>query len=211
MYRGASFGDAFQRVKETLNVPIMFTEFGADAFNAVENAEDQQSQAYYMVNNWKEIYENAAGMGKAGNSIGGFTFQFSDGWWKFGQTTKLSVQDNNASWSNGGYLQDYVAGENNMNEEWFGICAKGPTNERGLYQLYPRAAYYALKEAHLMDPYAEGISLKTIDAHFSGIEISSAMLQARGDNAALVGEQMKKVRISGLRAEHRGHPDLNTG
>ncbi len=201
MYRGASFGDAFQRVKDVLNVPIMFTEFGADAFNVIDNAEDQQSQAYYMVNNWKEIYENASGLGKAGNSIGGFTFQFSDGWWKFGQTTNLSVQDNNASWSNGGYLQDYVAGENNMNEEWFGICAKGPTNERGLYKLYPRAAYYALKEAHLLNPYAEGSSLKVIDTHFSGIELSSAVLQARGDNAALVGEQLKKVRISGLRAE----------
>jgi len=117
MYRGASFGDAFQRVRDVLNVPIMFTEFGADAFNAVENAEDQQPQAYYMVNNWKEIYENAAGLGKTGNSIGGFTFQFSDGWWKYGQTTNLSVQDNNASWSNGGYLHDYVSGENNMNEE----------------------------------------------------------------------------------------------
>jgi hypothetical protein len=201
MYRGASFGDAFQRVRDVLNVPIMFTEFGADAFNAIENAEDQQPQAYYMVNNWKEIYENAAGLGKAGNSIGGFTFQFSDGWWKYGQTTNLSVQDNNASWSNGGYLHDYVAGENNMNEEWFGVCAKGPTNERGLYQLYPRAAYYALKEAHLFNPYAEGVTLKSIDAHFSGIGLSSAVLQARGDKAALVGEQLKKVRISGMRAE----------
>lgn len=71
MYRGVSFGDAFQRVKDELNKPIMYTEFGADAFNTIENAEDQQSQAYYMVNNWKEIYENAAGLGKVGNSIGG--------------------------------------------------------------------------------------------------------------------------------------------
>lgn len=201
MYRGASFGDAFQRVRDVLNLPIMFTEFGADAFNAIENGEDQQPQAYYMVNNWQEIYENAAGLGKSGNSIGGFTFQFSDGWWKNGQTTNLSVQDNNASWSNGGYLHDYVAGENNMNEEWFGICAKGPTNERGLYQLFPRAAYYALKEAHLLNPYDEGVTLRSIDAHFSGIELSSAVLQARGDKAALVSEQLKKVRISGMRAE----------
>ena len=51
----------------------MFTEFGADAFNAVSNSEDQESQAYYMVGNWKEIYANAAGMGNANNSIGGFT------------------------------------------------------------------------------------------------------------------------------------------
>ena len=26
---------------------------------------------------------------------------------------------------------DFAPGENNMNEEWFGICAKGPTNARG--------------------------------------------------------------------------------
>jgi hypothetical protein len=201
MYRGASFGDAFQRVKEVLDIPIMFTEFGADAFNAVENDEDQQSQAYYMVQNWKEIYGNAAGMGNAGNCIGGFTFQFSDGWWKYGQTTDLDVQDNHASWANGGYLSDYVPGENNMNEEWFGICAKGPTNERGLYQLYPRAAYYALKEVHTVNPYDNGVTPESLERHFSGIELSSAVLQARGDKASLVGEQVKKVRVSGLRAE----------
>ncbi|MDG2357627.1 MAG: glycoside hydrolase family 2 TIM barrel-domain containing protein, partial [Polaribacter sp.] len=33
MYRGKSFGNAFERVKNELNLPIMFTEFGSDAFN----------------------------------------------------------------------------------------------------------------------------------------------------------------------------------
>ena len=32
-----------------------------------------------------------------------------------------------------------------MNEEWFGICAKGDADKNGLYNLYPRVAYYALK------------------------------------------------------------------
>ena len=201
MYRGVSFGDAFQKVKDDYNKPIMFTEFGADAFNAVENAEDQQSQAYYMVGNWKEIYENAAGMGKAGNSIGGFTFQFSDGWWKYGQTKNLDIHDNNASWSNGGYRSDFEEGENNMNEEWFGICAKGQTNHRGLYDLYPRAAYYALKDVHLLNPYASEITLQGIENHFSSIQLMDAVIKARGDKAALLGEQTKKVRISGLRAD----------
>jgi len=98
MYRGKSFSDAFERVKKELDMPILFTEFGADAFNAVSNQEDQKMQAFYMVENWKEIYQNAAGLGKAGNAIGGFTFQFSDGWWKYGQTKNLEVHDNNASW-----------------------------------------------------------------------------------------------------------------
>lgn len=201
MYRGVSFGDAFQRVKDELNKPILFTEFGADAFNVLENAEDQQSQAYYMVGNWKEIYENAAGFGKANNSLGGFTFQFSDGWWKYGQTENLDVHDNNASWANGGYLRDYEEGENNMNEEWFGICAKGQTNARGLYTLYPRAAYYALKEAHKFDPYAAGATLDRVDNYFSSIQLMDAVIKARGDNAALAAERGGKLRVSQLRAE----------
>ncbi len=201
VYRGVSFGDAFQRVRDEINKPILFTEFGADAFNARDNQEDQASQAYYMVGNWKEIYENAAGLGKAGNSLGGFTFQFSDGWWKYGQTERLDVHDNNASWANGGYLSDFVEGENNMNEEWFGICAKGPTNARGLYQLYPRAAYYALKEAHQLNPYGSGVTLQDIQGHFSKINAMDAMLKARGDQAALENEELKKVRVSGLRAD----------
>lgn len=201
MYRGVSFGDAFRRVKEEFNKPIMFTEFGADAFNAINNEEDQEAQAYYMVGNWKEIYENAAGLGKAENSIGGFTFQFSDGWWKFGQTSNLEIHDNNASWANGGYLRDFMEGENNMNEEWFGICAKGPTNERGIYRLYPRAAYYALKIAHGLNPYLEGVSLQSIENHFSSIQLTDAVIEARGDKAALIGEELKKVRLSSLRAD----------
>jgi len=201
MYRGISFGDAFQRVRDELNKPILFTEFGVDAFNTIENAEDQQSQAYYMVGNWKEIYQNAAGLGKVGNSLGGFTFQFSDGWWKFGQTKNLSIHDNNASWSNGGYDRDFVKGENNMNEEWFGICAKGQTSPRGLYTLYPRASYYALKEAHGLNPYAEGISQEGIDQHFGKIELMDAVIKARGDKAALIGESSAKLGISELRAE----------
>lgn len=200
MYRGASFGDAFERVRKEFNKPILFTEFGADAFNAIDNQEDQKSQAYYNLANWKEIYENAPGLGLSNNSIGGFTFQFSDGWWKYGQTKNLDVHDNNASWGNGGYAMDYVEGANNMNEEWFGVCAKGATNERGLYQLYPRAAYYALKEAHSINLNAEGTTLQSIQAHFDQISIIEAVMKARGDKAALIGEQSQKIRLSEMSA-----------
>jgi hypothetical protein len=37
-------------------------------------------KAYYLAGNWKKAA--GTGLGKAENSIGGFTFQFSDGWWK---------------------------------------------------------------------------------------------------------------------------------
>jgi hypothetical protein len=199
MYRGVTFTDAFTTVKEKLDMPIMLTEFGADAFNALDNQEDQKMQAFYMVNNWKDIYENAAGLGKAENAIGGFTFQFSDGWWKLGQTENLDIHDSGASWSNGGYYLDTKNGSNNMNEEWFGICAKGPNNERGLYTLYPRAAYYSLKEAHNLNPYDEGMTGDFVSNYFSNINLMDGVLRARGDKAALGGNE--KVRISQLRAE----------
>jgi len=206
MYRGKSFGDAFKRVKNELNMPIMFTEFGADAFNAVTNEEDQKMQAHFMVENWREIYQNAAGLGKAENSLGGFTFQFSDGWWKFGQTKDLDVHDNNASWSNGGYYIDFKEGKNNMNEEWFGICAKGPTNAVGLYTLYPRAAYYSLQEAHRINPFDEGVTSSSVAKHFSNISLMDGVLRARGGNATMGSSE--KIRLSNLRAEFT---TFNTG
>lgn len=210
-YRGKSFGDMFQVVKDKLNKPIMFTEFGSDAYNAIENQEDQKMQAFYMVENWKEIYENAAGFGKVGNSIGGFTFQFSDGWWKagFDDREDADTHQTESTWNAGGYtIDEAFKGANNMNEEWFGICAKGPTNERGLYTLYPRAAYYALKDIHSLNPYGDGVDTAFMQNYFSNINLMDAVLRARGDKAALIGDGSDKIKLSNLRAEFT---TFNTG
>jgi hypothetical protein len=208
VYRGVSFGDLFERVKKEYGKPVLFTEFGSDAFNVLTNQEDQNAQAFYLKGNWKEIYENAAGLGKSGNSLGGFTFQFSDGWWKYGQTKNLDVHDSNASWSNGGYQKDFIEGQNNMNEEWFGICAKGPTNEKGHYQLYPRAAYYVLKDIHKLNPFKEGINNQVVNTHFGEANLMDAALRARGDKAALSANDGGIIKLSNLRAEFT---TFNTG
>ncbi len=197
-YRGLTFTDLFDRAKKEIDKPVVLTEFGSDAYNNKANKEDQEYQARVLVSNWKEIYANAAGMGKNGNALGGFTFQFSDGWWKTGQTSNLDEHDVTASWSNGGYLNDYAPGDNNMNEEWFGICAKGPTNERGTYQLYPRAAYYALKEVHQLNPY--GAEAKARAGMIDNIQIADAALRARGDKAAQQSEEKGKLYLSDLQA-----------
>ena len=189
MYRGKSFTDAFERVKKELDMPILFTEFGADAFNVISNKEDQEMQAFYMVENWKEIYQNAAGLGKSGNAIGGFTFQFSDGWWKYGQIKNLTIHDNNASWSNRGYYLDIEGSNNNMNEEWFGVCAKGPTNSKGLYNLYPRAAYFALQEVHQLNPFLKEMNLTIISEHFKKIRLKKHVLKAKEHNKSLLKDE----------------------
>jgi hypothetical protein len=182
IYRGKSFGDVFEKVKKKYGKPILFTEFGSDALNANSNLEDQNAQAAILKENWKEMYENAAGIGKSGNCLGGFTFQFSDGWWKYGQSKNLDIHDLNASWVNGGYSFDFVKGKNNMNEEWFGICAKGPTDAKGMYRLYPRSAYYILKEIHQINPYSNVKSLDEMINNFDKIEIIEASKKAENSN-----------------------------
>lgn len=164
-------------------MPILFTEFGSDAFNAVTNTEDQKMQSFFMVENWKEIYLNVYGLGKYENSLGGFTFQFSDGWWKYAQIKNLDIHDNNASWYNGGYYLDInkEKNNNNMNEEWFGICAKGPTNPSGSYTLYPRAAYYSLKQVHSFNPF-ESDAKNSLVKYFSNISLKDGVLRAKKNN-----------------------------
>jgi len=207
-YRGVSFTDLYDRVRDEYGKPVLLTEFGSDAFNARTMQEDQLAQAYYKHGNWKEIYKNAAGMGHANNSIGGYTFQFSDGWWKHGQTVDLDVHNIEASWANGGYQFDYVEGQNNMNEEWFGITAKGATNHMGLYDLYPRAAYYVLQQAHKFDPYERNASAESLERHFANISLQEARLRARGDKGALDSESSKLIRLSRFTAEFK---TFNTG
>ncbi|HET9328675.1 MAG TPA: glycoside hydrolase family 2 TIM barrel-domain containing protein [Candidatus Eisenbacteria bacterium] len=201
VYRGVSVGDLYQKVWDATGKPVLFSEFGCDAFNAREGREDQAMQARYLIGQWREIYEQSAGKGRVGNAIGGFVFQWSDGWWKYGQDSRLDVHDTHASWPDGGYVEDFVAGDNNMNEEWWGICAKGRPDDRGLFELYPRAAYYALQRCWALDAYAPGTDLRAIDAHFAGIDATSAVQQARGDKAQETADIAGKARVSGVRME----------
>jgi hypothetical protein len=70
-------GDAFIK-KEELNKPILFTVRSVPITRMLKIKSLRRT--------FNKKFKNAAGLGKAGNSIGGFTFQFSDGWWKYGQT-----------------------------------------------------------------------------------------------------------------------------
>jgi hypothetical protein len=153
-YRGKSFTDLFERSKKELGLPVLFFEFGSDAYNALKGREDQVSQAIYLKQQWREMYNKAYGKGEEGNCIGGFTFEWRDEWWKYGQSKNLDIHDNTASWGNGGYSFDYDAKhKNNMNEEWFGICRLGPPDANGVAIAEPRMAYYVIAEIFKMDPY----------------------------------------------------------
>jgi hypothetical protein len=138
--------------------------------------EDQKMQAYYLLENLKEIDQYAAGLGKVQNAIGGFTFQFSDGWWKSGFDDRKNADSHQAefTWNAGRYLVDQGFPEaKNMNEEWFRICAKGPTNARGFYTLYPRATYYASKQAHSLNLFGEDIDATSASFISDSVNLST--------------------------------------
>jgi hypothetical protein len=200
-YRGISVGDMNQRVKDAMNIPLCYTEFGSDAFNARTMSEDQLMQAKYLIGQWQEIYERSYGKGQEGNHIGGMIFQWADGWWKFRQEERLDIHDTNASWANGAYREDFVEGDNNMNEEWWGICAKGRTNSAGYFELYPRAAYYALAKAFTLDPYAPDTDIEKIRKHFATVTPGAAMMEAKGSTAAKQSSEGAKLRVSSMRME----------
>jgi len=202
VYRGSSFTSLWADVEEKLDMPVVFFEFGSDAFNARTFQEDQFNQAVILKDQWREMYNKAYGNGEEGNSIGAFVFEWRDEWWKYLQVENLDIQDTNASWSNQAYLFDWAEGKNNMNEEWFGITALGPANSDGVYTARPRMAYDVLAEVFSLDPYEA--SKSEINAMFTNMNID--LYQLKGEVRMLKAdntEQQRKLQFTGgdVRAE----------
>jgi len=200
VYRGPTFTDLWQRVDEKLDLPVVFFEFGSDAFNARTFEEDQVSQAMILKSQWQEIYQKSYGHGEEGNAIGGYIFEWRDEWWKYLQTENLDIQDTNASWSNQAYLFDWTPDGNNMNEEWFGITALGTTNAEGVYKAIPRMAYDVMQEVFSMDPYEA--SMSEINTMFATMDVG--YYELRGDvrrTMAAVTESERKLRFTGGRLQ----------
>ena len=202
VYRGVSSGDLFQRVRDEMGVPFVYTEFGADAWDAKRDREDDVSQAGYLLGQWREIYEQSYGKGGAGTALGGFIFQWSDGWWKFRQEENLDVHDTNASWATGAYVHDFVEGRNNMNEEWWGIAAKGPSDGRGFIPLTPRTAYYVLQHAFRLDPYAGTTTVDIIRRSFGEIRLSDYSHRYATGRALDEVKRLGAVRLGDVRMRY---------
>jgi beta-galactosidase len=190
-YRGMSFTNLWQQVEETLDLPVLFFEQGSDAFNARTFEEDQLAQARFLKSQWQEMYNKAWGNGEEGNSIGAFVFEWRDEWWKYLQEERLDIHDTNASWAAGGYTQDFVQGQNNMNEEWWGIASLGNENADGVAEAIPRMAYDVLSEVWTMDPYAE----RKVAMNEAFDDLDMEYLALKSDVRALKSESKEKKQI----------------
>lgn len=199
VYRGKSVGDLYARVSEEASLPVLYSEFGCDAYDAKRKEENPLPQAKMLLEQWREIYEESWGKGSVGNALGGFTFQWSDGWWKYKQQERLDVHDANASWANGGYSFDFVEGQNNMNEEWWGITAKGRPDKDGRYKVIPRPAFYALQQAYTLDPFMEGLTREAIGEHFDRIQPENYVHRYVAGTTAEKVATLEKLRLTQLR------------
>jgi len=150
IYRGKSFGNIFRNLRNTFDRPLVFIEFGCDAYNAYSKEEDEANQAKFLESQWIQIYQNLANNPKGeGNCLGGAIFEWSDEWWKNKEYDPQSwfVHDTGSNWSNGAYYFDIkVEGNKNMNEEWFGLVSLSEELEDGLNKRTPRKSYYTLRE-----------------------------------------------------------------
>ena len=151
IYRGKSFGNLFKSLKATFDKPLLLSEFGADAYDALKQKESQEMQALFLESQWRQIYDNlATNKAGEGNCIGGTMFEWTDEWWKHNpvDAESLNVHDTESNWSNGSYYFDITAPKNmNMNEEWFGIVTlSNDQKEFGLDKRIPRKAYYVIRD-----------------------------------------------------------------
>ncbi len=147
IYRGRTFGNIYRLVKSTFNKPILFSEIGADSYNAYLKKEDQGMQAFFLESQWIEIYKNIYPRGEK-NVLGGVIFEWVDEWWKHNPDLPSGwrVHNTEAGWSNPSYYFDIQAPNNfNMNEEWFGVVKQLEEKEDGVYKREPRKAFYVLK------------------------------------------------------------------
>ncbi len=190
-YRGKSFTSLWAEVDEKLDLPVVFFEFGSDAFNARTFEEDQLAQAQMLKAQWQEMYNKSYGNGEEGNASGGFVFQWRDEWWKYLQEENLDIHDTNASWANGGYAHDFVEGQNNMNEEWWGISALGTPNADGVYEAIPRMAYDVLSEVWKADPYT--YKKAAINQTFDDVDME--YLALKSDVRQLKSESKQKSQL----------------
>ena len=121
IYRGCSFSGAFNEYRNKVDCdrPLVVTEFGADSWDSILDAENQTMQADCLGQLLDEADQELAVRTASGSLSGQVIFSWTDEWWKAecDPGTSWFTQDTCTSWTQGGYPDPSI------NEEWWGIAS----------------------------------------------------------------------------------------
>jgi len=130
------FGTLWNRIRISVDRPVLISEYGADSFNQARGKEDEDFQALYHRRAWNDIVANSIWGSGAGNAVGGVVFCWLDKWWLCGSSKVHDVE----SGARPGPKPD-----GHIHDEWMGICGQG-NGTRSPFIRQPRKAYYLYKD-----------------------------------------------------------------
>ncbi|MFT5208025.1 MAG: hypothetical protein ACI9CF_001789 [Candidatus Omnitrophota bacterium] len=134
-----SMGSVNQLVRHYLDRPLMFTEWGNDAYFEGRGP-DEAAQSEYILGNWEDMLINSYGRAGEGNVIGGVLFEWMDEWWKSpvsGGPWGAKKHDTQGD-------SVFPFKDDRMHEEWLGIVSQG-YGKSSPYLREIRQAYRDLK------------------------------------------------------------------
>jgi beta-glucuronidase len=130
------FGSLWNSIKMDVARPVVITEYGIDCYDQDKGTTDEDFQARYYRNCWRDMLKNGYGYNGAGNSLGGFAYNWLDSWWLCGA---LDEHDGNKGAWRGPSKDSW------MNDEWMAICGQGD-GAHSPFLRQPRKVYFVLQK-----------------------------------------------------------------
>jgi hypothetical protein len=138
---GDGFGATWDKVKQTMDRPVMIAEYGCDSY-WTGRGPDEEGQVGYYSGCLDDINYNMAGMPGAGNSIGSCVFEFLDEWWKDTRNYFEDPTDHQSTDATG----DMAFPDGKSQEEWFGVMGQGDGKSSPFLRV-PKKSYWFYKQA----------------------------------------------------------------
>jgi len=144
VYRGYTFGTLFSSYETASTKPLLIMGYGVDAYDSESGLEDEQWQAAYADNLWRDIQAHAS------VCIGGTISEYSDQWWsdRLSPDTVCTTADPDSldPAAQGVCGDDSLAQPDGYtNNEWWGLMKRtGYDAVNGRDILEPRQTYYTL-------------------------------------------------------------------
>jgi len=131
------FGTLWNRMKVTLDKPVLITEYGCDSYNSRIKREDERYQSQYHIGAWRDIEANSAYSDKgSGNAVGGVIYCWLDKWWLIGSP---SMHDTDLGAWRG------PKNDNMFHDEWFGVASQGD-GKQSPFKRRMKDVYYVYQE-----------------------------------------------------------------